>query len=67
MEESSPTRTNAADVPAELPLEFRDQRVRHKEYKQRQLGSPAASRFPEDPGETRTKLSARLDAVRSSP
>ncbi|CAN0228197.1 unnamed protein product [Ectocarpus sp. 12 AP-2014] len=43
----------------EIPLEFRSQRVRHKEYKQR--GPPLSSRFDEaDIGDTRASLSARF-------
>ncbi|CAN0520403.1 unnamed protein product, partial [Ectocarpus sp. 8 AP-2014] len=50
----------------EIPLEFRSQRVRHKEYKQR--GAPLSSRFDEaDIGDTRASLSARFFEAADEP
>ncbi|CAM9880351.1 unnamed protein product [Ectocarpus sp. 12 AP-2014] len=50
----------------EIPLEFRSQRVRHKEYKRR--GPPLSSRFDEaDIGDTRASLSARFFEAADEP
>lgn len=46
-------------VPAELPVGFKNQQARHREYKQR--GS--RSRFPDNPGATRAKLASRFAAA----
>eukprot|EP00752_Nemacystus_decipiens_P010865 g9660.t1 len=56
----------ASNVPAEIPPEFKDQRVRHKEYKLQ--SRPSGRRFTEeDIGETRTALSSRFLGAAEEP
>ncbi|CAM9745856.1 unnamed protein product [Ectocarpus fasciculatus] len=65
-EEGGAPTTPRGAASTDIPLEFRSQRVRHKEYKRR--GPPLGSRFDEaDIGDTRASLSSRFFEASDDP